>query len=147
MGFHPLESLENTINTMGTLLGVHPIIPMTNGNQLWIGKIMTHFNGMKWCYTPWNWSFARKNVGFQVRNLLIQRGLFSGAMFVSLREGIADGFSNPVVARVGFFRSVSPLFCTGFFIDPRCFVGLLNHQSVTFRFWNCAFLFGQATLD
>ena len=25
--FHPQESLENTINTMGTLLGVHPIVP------------------------------------------------------------------------------------------------------------------------
>ncbi len=25
--YHPQESLENTINTMGTLLGVHPIVP------------------------------------------------------------------------------------------------------------------------
>ena len=25
--FHPQESLENTINTMGTLLGVHPSVP------------------------------------------------------------------------------------------------------------------------
>ncbi len=25
--FHPQESQENTINTMGTLLGVHPIVP------------------------------------------------------------------------------------------------------------------------
>ena len=24
---YPQESLENTINTMGTLLGVHPIVP------------------------------------------------------------------------------------------------------------------------
>ena len=24
---HPQESLENTTNTMGTLLGVHPIVP------------------------------------------------------------------------------------------------------------------------
>ena len=27
MGYNPQESLENTINTMGTLLEVHPIIP------------------------------------------------------------------------------------------------------------------------
>ena len=27
MGYSPQESLENTINTMGTLLGVHPIVP------------------------------------------------------------------------------------------------------------------------
>ena len=26
-GYNPQESLENTINTMGTLLGVHPIVP------------------------------------------------------------------------------------------------------------------------
>ena len=27
MGYNPQDSLENTINTMGTLLGVHPIVP------------------------------------------------------------------------------------------------------------------------
>ena len=27
MGYNPQESLENAINTMGTLLGVHPIVP------------------------------------------------------------------------------------------------------------------------
>ncbi len=27
MGYSPQESLENTINTMGTLLGVHLIVP------------------------------------------------------------------------------------------------------------------------
>ncbi len=27
MGYNPQESLENTINTVGTLLGVHPIVP------------------------------------------------------------------------------------------------------------------------
>ena len=27
MGYNPQESLENTISTMGTLLGVHPIVP------------------------------------------------------------------------------------------------------------------------
>ena len=27
MGYNPQESLENPINTMGTLLGVHPIVP------------------------------------------------------------------------------------------------------------------------
>ena len=27
MGYNPQESLDNTINTMGTLLGVHPIVP------------------------------------------------------------------------------------------------------------------------
>ena len=26
MGYNPQESLENPINTMGTLLGVHPIV-------------------------------------------------------------------------------------------------------------------------
>ncbi len=30
MGYNPQESLENTINTMGTLFGVHPIVPWTN---------------------------------------------------------------------------------------------------------------------
>ena len=29
MGYNPQESLENTINTMGTLLGVHPIVLWT----------------------------------------------------------------------------------------------------------------------
>ena len=32
MGYSPQESLENTINTMGTLLGVHPIVP-------WMAKV------------------------------------------------------------------------------------------------------------
>ena len=27
MGYNPQESLENTINTIGTLLGVRPIVP------------------------------------------------------------------------------------------------------------------------
>ena len=27
MGYNPQESLENTINAMGTLLEVHPIVP------------------------------------------------------------------------------------------------------------------------
>ncbi len=27
VGYNPQESLENTINTMGTLLGLHPIVP------------------------------------------------------------------------------------------------------------------------
>ena len=27
MGYNPQELLENTINTMGTPLGVHPIVP------------------------------------------------------------------------------------------------------------------------
>ncbi len=30
MGYNPQESLENTINTMGTLLGIHPIVPWIN---------------------------------------------------------------------------------------------------------------------
>ena len=28
MGYNPQESLENTVNTMGTLLGVHPNCPL-----------------------------------------------------------------------------------------------------------------------
>ncbi len=31
MGHNPQESLENTIKTMGTLLGVHPIVPWIMG--------------------------------------------------------------------------------------------------------------------
>ncbi len=31
MGYNLQESLENTINTMGTLLGVHPIVPWKVG--------------------------------------------------------------------------------------------------------------------
>ena len=27
MGYNPQESLQNTMNTMGTLLGVHPCVP------------------------------------------------------------------------------------------------------------------------
>ena len=30
IGYNPQESLENTINTMGTLLGVHPIVPWSH---------------------------------------------------------------------------------------------------------------------
>ena len=29
---YPQESLENTINTMGTLLGVHPIVVLKTGS-------------------------------------------------------------------------------------------------------------------
>ena len=41
MGYNPKESLENTINTMGTLLGVHPTVPWTlvsslNPLQQWV---------------------------------------------------------------------------------------------------------------
>ena len=31
MDCNPQESLENTTNTMSTLLGVHPIVPWTEG--------------------------------------------------------------------------------------------------------------------
>ena len=31
MGYNPQESLENTTNAMGTLLGVHPIVPRKHG--------------------------------------------------------------------------------------------------------------------
>ena len=31
MGYNPQESLENTINTVDTLLGVHPIVPPKMG--------------------------------------------------------------------------------------------------------------------
>ena len=30
MGYNRQESLENTISTMSTLLGVHPIVPWSN---------------------------------------------------------------------------------------------------------------------
>ena len=30
MGYNPQESLENTTNAMGTLLGVHPIVPVSS---------------------------------------------------------------------------------------------------------------------
>ena len=34
MGYNPQESLENTTNTLGTLLGVHPIVPwFTNASR------------------------------------------------------------------------------------------------------------------
>ncbi len=33
MGYNPQESLENTLNTMGTLLGVHPIVPWILGSK------------------------------------------------------------------------------------------------------------------
>ena len=33
LGYSPQESLENTINTMGTLLGVRPIVPWLNGRH------------------------------------------------------------------------------------------------------------------
>lgn len=33
MGDHPQESLEITINIMGTLLGVHPSVPVTVGKS------------------------------------------------------------------------------------------------------------------
>ena len=33
MGYNPQESLKNRINTMGTLLGVHPIVPWYMATQ------------------------------------------------------------------------------------------------------------------
>ena len=33
MGYIPQESLDNTINTMGALLGVHPIVPWYSSNK------------------------------------------------------------------------------------------------------------------
>ena len=46
MGCNPRESLENTINTMATLLGVHPIVPWTletNPPQPSTWRLMFHF--------------------------------------------------------------------------------------------------------
>ena len=40
MGYNPQEALENTINTVGTLLGVHPIVP-------WM-VAMAHLYGLVW---------------------------------------------------------------------------------------------------
>ena len=39
MGYNPQESLENTINTMGTLLGVHPTAPWVMGVGAWCVRI------------------------------------------------------------------------------------------------------------
>ena len=36
MGYNPQESLENTINTMGTLLGVDQIVPWTTRNLIFL---------------------------------------------------------------------------------------------------------------
>ena len=46
MGYYPQESLENPINTMDTLLGVHPIVPWMNGwfDAFYLGK-STIFHG------------------------------------------------------------------------------------------------------
>ena len=63
MGYNPKESLENTINTMGTLLGVRPIVPWfllhvfwTLGRSrkrlnVWIGgsRLWRHFNSGAVC--------------------------------------------------------------------------------------------------
>ena len=35
MGYNPQESLENSTNTLGTLLGVHPIVPWALGFARW----------------------------------------------------------------------------------------------------------------
>ena len=45
MSYNPQESLENTINTMGTLLGVHPIVPGLKGIETvhldkWLGTTL-----------------------------------------------------------------------------------------------------------
>ncbi len=39
MGYNPQESLENTINTMGTLLGVHPTVPWVVLHKIYKNKV------------------------------------------------------------------------------------------------------------
>ena len=48
MGYNPQESLENTINTMGTLLGVHPIVPWTFPDSLG-SKASKFCTSLEWC--------------------------------------------------------------------------------------------------
>ena len=43
MGYNPQESLENTINAMGTLLGVHPIVRWIDRkpkHKWWHGRLL-----------------------------------------------------------------------------------------------------------
>ena len=44
MGYNPQESIENTINTMGTLLGVHPIVLWTQTSNHRIYKNKSFLN-------------------------------------------------------------------------------------------------------
>ena len=47
MGYNPQESLKNTINTMGTLLGVHPIVPwIYHKNQLNVARYTSPMDPM-----------------------------------------------------------------------------------------------------
>ncbi len=52
MGYNRQECLENTINTMGTLLGVHPIVPWSSSIcsvffRLWkMESVTKHYFGM-----------------------------------------------------------------------------------------------------
>ena len=55
MGYNPQESLENTINTMGTLLGVYPIVPW---HKVWrncteyMYETLILFVLIRWFYLP-----------------------------------------------------------------------------------------------
>ena len=62
MGYNPQESLENTIKTMGTLLGVHPIVPWsytaTRRRRLpaatpgmWVRRCIASMMSVRW--TAW----------------------------------------------------------------------------------------------
>ena len=46
MGYNPQESLKNTTNIMGTLLGVHPIVP-------WESLKPPRYTNLNWCIS-WN---------------------------------------------------------------------------------------------
>ena len=76
---YPQESLENTINTMGTLLGVHPIVP-------WNFLLFKRFNFLGnffrdlffWWYFPGTKKKRGKFTTFGTQKKMVRFGLVDG---------------------------------------------------------------------
>ena len=84
MGYNPQESLENTINTMGTLLGVHPIVPWhkfwRNSTEYMYETLILHSLD-KMILLAWNQTKCQKQFyylrsSFAMRFLILQDVFF-----------------------------------------------------------------------
>ena len=102
MGYNPQEFLENTINTMGTLLGVHPIVPWhkfwRNSTEYMYETLILHSLD-KMILLAWNQTKCLKQFyylrsSFAMRFLILQDVFFSRQLLEKLPKTILQNIPN-----------------------------------------------------
>ena len=103
MGYNPQESLEKTINTMGTLLGIHPIVPWGFG----LGKYSNGFPGFLFILVV-GYMFCSSNTGWWFQIVFIFAPIWGRFPFWQI-------FFKGVETRIWFLVFLGIMGCTCFF--------------------------------